>query len=679
MDLIHPVPRAPSGIAGTLKSFLGAGAACGFLFGLVDGVVAACVGSADLGVLSFLGCLAAAIFQYFLVGAVALGLLALPLHPFVAKKPDGARYLLALRIGIAAGLFAEIYWWTRPLVFYGRSAVSPERLAAAAAMLAVAAVAGWFLAGWIGRAPARARTGAAVAAGVAWIAGAIFLAFQAGAIGSRGERNERNGDLPNVLLVIVDALRQDVLGCYGNERVKTPAIDALAARGVVFENAFVQAPFTWPSFGSILTGKYPRRHGLVKMAPGVRMVPNVTLPLHLKTATKNDGARMEDGDWLAGTFHTGTLTEASGLLYGFDLRFEATAGHGLVVLDSPWCVFKADLLLWIAVEKLTQRFVPSGTAFAARKFLDEHGDRRFFAMVHLYSTHTPYDPTGRFREMYCDPKYDGPVKSFWAAHRQIIERGEYEPTPADVEQIRNLYYAGVSQADGEIGELVAALERRGILDDTLVIVTSDHGESLGEKDLWEHDHMVQTNLRIPLVMAWPKGLPAGKRVTPLVDEIDLFPTVCELLGIGLPPGADGEDRARIDGTSLMPLVRGEKPHVRLHSFAENALYMSAQDSRHKLIVRREALSEADGWEQALEGKPEWPELYDLAADPAETRNLFPKERDVAERLFAVLRDWNEKLPIPILDVQPSHRDMENLFNRLGYTEGGIGMDVPQKK
>jgi len=673
MDLIHPVPRASSGVLGTVRSFLGAGAACGLLFGLVDGIVSASVGSADLGLLSFLGCLAGAVFQYFLVGSIGLGLLAFPLHPFLARKTDGVRYLAALRLGIAAGLFAEIYWWTRPYVFYGQSSLGAKRLAAAAAMLAAAAVVGWFLAGGIARAPARAKTSAAAVAGILGLSGAVFLAFQAGAIGPRGELNARNRELPNVLLVIVDALRQDVLGCYGNERVKTPAIDALAARGVVFENAFTQAPFTWTSFGSMLTGKYPRRHGLVKMAPDVRMAPNVTLPLHLKSATRPNGTPLVDGDWLAATFHTGTLTEASGLLGGFDMRFEATAGHGLVVLDRPWSVFKADLLLWIALEKIAQRFVPSSTAFAARKFLDEHGDRRFFAMVHIYSTHTPYDPPREFREMYCDPEYAGPVKSFWAAHRQIIERGEYEPTPADVEQIKNLYYAGVSQADGEIGELVAALERKGVLDDTLVIVTADHGESLGERGLWEHDHMVQTNLRIPLVLSWPRGLPPGKRVSALVDEIDLFPTVCDLLGLDLPPGAAGEDRDRVDGKSLLPVVRGEEPMVRLHSFAENGLYLSVQDTRRKLVVRRETLTDEDGWKKAREGNPEWPELFDLEGDPAETSNRFQSEPEEAERLFAVLRDWNERLPIPIHLTQPSHRDLENLMRRLGY----LG-DEPQK-
>ena len=686
MDLIRPVPRAPSGLAGTLRAFLGAGAACGLLFGLADGIVAAELGDTPLSLPSLLGCLAASVFQYILVGALGLGLLAPVLHPLLARKPDGPRYLVALRIGLTAGVFAEIYWRTRPYVFYGRSSLSPERLGASALMLVVAALVAWFLAARIAHAPAGVKKAAALLAGAAWISGAVFLAFQIGAVGSRGELDDRNRDLPNVLLVVVDAMRQDVLGCYGNQRVKTPAIDALAARGVVFENAFTQAPFTWTSFGSILTGKYPRRHGLVKMAPDVRMAPNVTLPLHLKDAKRRDGTQLRDGDWLAAAFATGTLTADSGLLQGFDLRFEATAGHALVVLDRPWSVLRADLLLWIAWEKIAQRFVPSSTAFAARKFLDAHGDRRFFAMVHLYSTHTPYDPAREFREMYCDPKYAGPVKSFWAAHRQVIERGEYQPTLADVEQIRNLYYGGVSQADHEIGELVAALERRGVLDDTLVVVLSDHGESLGEDKLWEHDHMVQTNLRIPLVMSWPKGLPRGKRVAAMVDEIDVFPTICDLLGLELPAGAvaaaarEASDRERIDGASLLPLIRGEAESVRACSFAENGIHLSVQDGRRKLVVRRATLTDPEGWNKAHEGRPEWPRLLDLDGDREEKFNRFHREIDEAERLFALLRDWNERLPIPIHLVLPSARDLENqaLFDKLGYTRGGIGQDESRK-
>jgi hypothetical protein len=229
-------------------------------------------------------------------------------------------------------------------------------------MLLVASAAGWFTASALSRAPDRAKRGTAVLAVLAWIGGAVFLLAQGDGIGTRGEIGPRNRDLPNVVLVIVDALRQDTLGCYGNPRVRTPNIDRLAAEGVVFENAFTQVPATLPSFGSILTGKYPRRHGLLRMKPGVRMPPNETLPTILKKATKADGTQLEDMDWLEATFHTGTLTAASGLLGGFDMRYEATAGHDLVALDRPWSVFRAGLLVSILRNKVSQHLEFGGTA-----------------------------------------------------------------------------------------------------------------------------------------------------------------------------------------------------------------------------------------------------------------------------------------------------------------------------
>jgi arylsulfatase A-like enzyme len=548
-----------------------------------------------------------------------------------------------------------------------------------AAMLATATAAGWIAAAALTHAPSKAQRTAALLWGAAWVGGGLFLLAQRSAIGSRGEIGPRNRDLPNVLLVIVDAMRQDALGCYGNLRVKTPHIDRLAAEGVLFENALTQAPFTWSSFGSILTGKYPRRHGLLRMKAGLRMPANETLPTILKSATKKDGTRLEGGDWLEATFHTGTLTAASGLLGGFDMRYEATAGHDLVVLDSSWSVFRSGLLVSILRNKLSQHLDLGGTAVEAKKWIAVHGDRRFFAMVHLFSTHTPYDPPEEFRRMYCDPKYAGPVKAFFSDHRKLIESGKYEPTLADGAQIKNLYFAGVSEADAQIGGLVEELARLGILDDTLVIVTADHGESLGEQRFWEHDHMFQTNLRIPLVMRWPKGLPEGRRVAGMVDEIDMLPTVCDLLGILPAPAADAH--GRIDGVSLLPLVRGEKEAARDFSLAENAAYVSVQDGHWKLVVPHAALLGADGWAQALEGRPERPHLFDLERDPEERFDQLAKEQDEAARLFAVIRDWNEKLPIPPDSLVESERDIENqhrLLNGLGYPGDEDASGGPKK-
>jgi arylsulfatase A-like enzyme len=523
-------------------------------------------------------------------------------------------------------------------------------------------------------------------------AGAIYLHFEQGSIGSRGARNERNGRVPNVLLVVVDALRRDTLGCYGHKRVQSPNIDRLAAEGVVFENAFTQAPFTLTSFGSFLTGKYPRRHGLVSMAPDKRMRrDNVTLPAHLKHAcfegaADGHGACLEPADWLTASFHTGAISNGSGLLRGFDLYYEQMVGHGIVIADSPWSVFRSDLLLHLIADK-TRTKVKSGVPGVSRDWLAELSDQRFMAMVHLYSTHTPYDPKPSFRGMYVDSAYKGPFSNFYAVDRMAIDEGERTPDAADLAQIRNLYYAGVSQADDDIGKLVELLRARGVLDDTLVIVLADHGESLGEDglgqtQLFEHDHMVQTNLRIPLVMRWPKGIPAGTRVHGLVDEIDLLPTICDLFDLGLPPQKD--ENAKVDGASLVPLFADANKPVREYSFAENGPWIAAQDRRWKLVVPC-ALLTPEAWTKGktdVPGEVAW--LVDLEADPAEAHNVLAEHPDVVERMLSALRAFDKAMPIPQADKILSEREIEqrriNLLKN-GYVgdEGKPGYRQKRKK
>lgn len=667
MKTAAPLARLPESLGLAVQ----AAVVLGTFFGLVDGVVAAVNTSAHLEPASLVGCLTATAFEYTALAFPVLGVFALVFHPALGRWSPLARAQAYYALGLSAGFFAELYWWTRPFVFYGQSSFSAPRLLATLGMLAVALVLARFV----------ARPLAVFVQARIWIlwptslflaGGATYLLMQRDPLSGHGVPNERTRDVPNVLLVVVDAMRQDALGCYGNTRVKTPHIDALARDGVVFENAFTQAPFTWTSFGSMLTGKYPRRHGLVKMAAGTRMVENVTIAAHLEGARLRDGRQLEDADFLSASFHTGTLSTGSGLLQGFDLYYEQMAGHGLVVAESAWSVFRSDVLLHLLGAKLAQK-TGGDVAGTSRQWFAEKGQKRFSAMVHLYSTHTPYDPPAEFKDLYVDLHYSGPFTTFYAYHREAIERGDVKPTPSDVKQIQDLYYAGVTQADAAIGAILAELERQGTLDDTLVIVTSDHGESLGELDLWEHNHMVNTNLRIPLVMRLPRGIPAGKRVSAIVDEIDVFPTVCDLLGLELPAVED--DYARVDGTSLLPLVRGEVESVREFSFAENAIFASIQDRKWKLLVPF-ALICGDGWEKGEKAHGIGPVLLDLVNDPGETKNVLAANVEEARRLSAALCTWFQAMPE--IRIEHSQRDFEaeQRLKDLGYTEGGIGIDEP---
>lgn len=686
---------APSGLLGTLRAGVGAGLRVGIVVGLVDaaGVAAGfdseffalelqlrgaesafpSVGRALAGLGENLGNIAATASIYGVV-SVLLGLFAgFAAHPLLRRQsaPVRARSLFGAALGLWLAL--ALWWWTRPVVFAGFSALHPLRLLALTGILVGGQLVGFVIARSSARLPSGLRRAAPVGALVCIVFGGWHLMTDAPGKPNLGQPTERTEDMPNVLLFVVDALRADVIQ---RSDVHTPVLDGLARRGVLFENAMVQAPFTWTSFGSLLTGKYPRRHGLVKMEAGVRMRPNVTFPYYLDGAQRRDGIKLQEEDYVSAAFMTGTLSHGSGLLRGFDVYCEALVGHGLVDVHSSWSRFKSQLLPWLFQSKLQQRVDRELVASTAIDWFATGPTQRFMSMVHFYSTHTPYDPIEPYRSRYVDPAYDGPFQSFDASQRIAIEDGLFDPTPADLRQIKDLYHGGVTMADAMIGRVLDELKRQGRLDNTIVIVTSDHGEELGEHGLWEHNFMYQTNLRIPLIIAWPDGgLSEGQRVSALVESVDVFPTLCDLMQIELPVD-HGDPREAIDGVSLVPLMRNEVQAVKRYSYAENGRYVSIQDLEHKLIVRWE-LHEDGAWENMLaDPLIERPRYFDLTADPGEFQNLFDERIEPATELFKALRAWNATMPIAQHELVESARDQrnENLMRGLGYS-GGVGQGL----
>jgi len=598
------------------------------------------------------------------------------MHPLTARRSAGALrgWLFALLFAAAAA--PALFWWTREAIHPGLPALSSERLLVLAGFGAGALCVGAVLGALCAKVPVRAWRVLGVMHVLIWIAGGAYVVSDGRASAERGVINARNGDLPNVLFILVDALRADSLGCYGNSTVATPHIDRLAREGTLFERALVQAPYTWTSFGSFFTGKYPRRHGLLKMMSGQRLEENVTLQQHLKTATRRDGVVLRPEDYSGAAFMTGALSHGSGLADGFDGYVELMKGHPFVDLDSRFSQLRSAFAGPGILFKLRAKQDPDFLANEARRWLEQRQERRFSTFVHLYSTHTPYDPPEPWRGMYVDPQYDGPIDAFYASSRQAIERGAYKPTDADARQILNLYLGGVSQADHHVGILIAELEAQGVLDDTVVIVTSDHGEDFGEGGRWEHNHMYNSNLHVPLIVRWPRAFPAGTRVRATVESIDLFPTLADALKLELPP--ESTPRDRVDGTSLLPLVRGEVDRVRDFFFAEDSTFVAIQDERTMLVLERFAVR-PDGWQIALERKMGRIRMHDLGADPLQRRELFrevvfgaggadgdsarrlevrDKVLAEADRLRVALLAWDAHMPIDVEDVVRSARDLE---------------------
>lgn len=469
------------------------------------------------------------------------------------------------------------------------------------------------------------------------------------------------GEKPNVLLIVLDAMRADRLGATGYERRPgiSPNLDALAEEGVVLETTWAQAPFTWTSFGSMLTGKYPREHGLIKMSPTQRLDPQRNRTL---------AEALDDAGYATGVFFTGALTNNSGLLQGFDTYFEANVGHERVNRASRWSVVRSEMLLAILRNKLRMALDPELVNTEAMGWIREHADDSWFALVHYYSTHTPYGPPAPFIEMYGIPEGDSPYVPFNQSHAVVIMKALHTghcwvsdcdaelgtcahfDVERDVPMVHALYDAGVSFADAMVGDLLALLDELDLADDTLVVFTSDHGEELFDHAIFEHDWMFETNLRIPVVMRLPGRAHAGARVSWPVEEVDLPATILEVAGL-----QDLPDRA---GRSLLADIAGQRPHDdELWVFAENVRYVSMRGERWKYTRNRLTQGER---------------VYDLRDDPDEHTPLDlddPRHAALLAGLRARFDAYDASQPdVTSLPTFEFDADMRQKLIELGYVQ-----------
>ncbi len=660
LDLASNETTHPSQPPSILDGLL-AGAALGAAWGLLENGVRAIyyrffLGDGMLSIppfgwLDVLATSVLAALEYAVVGlgiaAIALVVLRPLLGLVLAGRGTAWRTAFSPRFAVVfAALFVNLFWWSR---FASRAGVdalkfaysepfhSPKRLLLSVAFAVLAALVGWIVASRL----ERARTNVARSAFLA-----LLLVLAAGffvrerSIAREQPTREAAGGRHNVVLVIVDTLRAFSMHCYGYERETTPRLDALARESVLFERAVVQAPYTWTSFGSIFTGKYPRRHGLVKMDPRARFNPrrNVTLQSHL-----------DANGYRTGAFMTGMISNASGLLDGFQTYFEAMVGRDPVRRASVWTYFRSEMVLHAIANKLRQAFDPTMVPSKAIDWIEENRNGRFLAVVHLYSTHTPYDPPAKYDVF--STGYDGPIERFTTEMANLLERGEASLTEADHQRVIDLYDGGVLFADAMIGDIVDTLRETGLLEKTIVVVTSDHGEELGEHGLWEHDWMFNTNQLVPLLFRAPGKRGAGTRVATPVELIDVVPTIFELLEMDGPPDVDGE--------SLVPWFDGARPKEDDFAFCENDRYLSVQNRDWKLVKNR------------FNDPRDPPRLYHLAADPLETSISNEQFPDRLRELAAQLAAYEARYPAQLPDFsEPMNPEVLRTMEELGYTNGG---------
>jgi arylsulfatase A-like enzyme/Flp pilus assembly protein TadD len=385
------------------------------------------------------------------------------------------------------------------------------------------------------------------------------------------------------------------VGCYGNANIETPALDRLAREGALFENAVAQGPLTPPSHASIFTGTYPTVHK-------VRNTGGFVLPSSSRTLA----TILQQQGWDTAAFiGASVLKRAFGFHLGFDVYDDTMpkAPRTDEVGEYP--------------ERRAAEVVDRALAW-----LNAQSGTPFFVWLHFYDPHMPYNPQEPFMQKYRGRPYDGEV----------------------------------AYADRELGRFLEAVERKSPATNTITIVLSDHGESLGEHGELTHGvFLYDSTLRIPLIVRGP-GVPAGVRIKQQVRTIDILPTVLGLMGGSAPPGCQGVD--------VTPVLTG-KAVATAGSYAET-LYPKMNMGWSELRSIR-----TERWKYVRAPKPE---LYDLARDPGETQNVIaqhPAEyRELDRQLMAIARTADGK-PERIETATVDQRTMEQLKS-LGYLSSFTG-------
>lgn len=459
--------------------------------------------------------------------------------------------------------------------------------------------------------------------------GALTLSVACG--GSEPDRPRRpQGEEQLVVLLIVDTLRQDALGCYGREGADTARIDALAAEGVRFDQAIATSGWTLPSVASILTGTWPAMHKA--LGKNARLTP-ITPELPVAAEVYRNA-----GWTTLGFANAAFLSPLLGLDRGFDV-FDHEHAYN-------WDIRRAD-----------------ATVDSALSALDQRPGEDVFLLLHLFDAHLDYDPPDGYLEPFVGARRTPePPVSMKECLELRQEDGEAPPSDVDLDYVRGVYQGEVAFIDRAVGRLVDGLQELGRWDRTSLVLTSDHGEEFWDHGGFEHGHTLYDELvRVPLIVRTPAtGAGAVREVEPLVRTIDIAPTLFALSGLESPPS--------FLGRSLLPQLLGEPAGAVRPAFSQSTLY-----GAEKMAWR------TDDWclivDQALEGA-DGIELYDVNADPGQTRNLAAERPQVRDQLVRTFQRFTRELEQRASSIAtPKVRDMApstikkylESLDTLGYT------------
>ena len=450
---------------------------------------------------------------------------------------------------------------------------------------------------------------------------------------------------PNILFLAADDLRSD-LGCYGHPEVKTPHLDALARRGVLFERAYCQQAVCNPSRASVLTGRRPDTLRVWNLQTHFReTLPDVvTLPQAFKQAGYTSVG-------LGKLFHNQSgprrppFPFSDPPSWSREPRFAEGAHWQDWVVPGDAAGPKAKggpvQCLDVPDEAYFDGQIAASAVAALREFA---GSREpFFLGVGFWKPHLPFNAPKRYWDLYDRAKLAPPDPAAapagapalaahpWQELRGYIGVPKTGPLPAaQIAELRHGYLAAISFLDAQVGRVLAELERTGLAANTVVVFWSDHGFHLGEHDLWAKTSNYELDARVPLIIAAPGVARAGGRTAGLTELIDVYPTLTALAGLAADPA--------LEGRSLVPQLRDPagpgKPfalsqHPRPAYGAPTHMGYALRDDRFRYVE----------WRELATGAVAARELYDHRTDPRETVNCAadPVHREAMDKLAAQLR------------------------------------------
>jgi choline-sulfatase len=441
---------------------------------------------------------------------------------------------------------------------------------------------------------------------------------------------------PNVLFIMDDQHRFDYVGYGGAEFLRTPNLDRLARRGVVFTNCFTNCPLCAPARISLATGLQPARLGLDSNS----QVLDPQYPT-LYQRFRNNGYRvhcvgkldLKKPDPYNGRYGDRPDAYRWGFTHPEECEGKMHAGSSPTPI-GPYTFYLEQLgLLKTFHEDYRKRLRTGGiedwyrdSVLPAEAFEDCYIGRKavkwieevpddfpWFSFVSFVGPHNPFDPPAAYADKYRNAQVPDAIDDSLDGKPEWVKKRKVPIDPRQIRETRRQYCAAIEVIDDQIGLILDALDRRGMTDDTIIVFTSDHGEMLGDHRLYTKSLPYEPSIHVPLIVAGP-GIEGGRVSDALIELIDLNPTVGDLAGVTLD--------AEMDALSFAPILRREREAHRTEIASSGKHFRCIRDGRYKLIENDQDVTE----------------LYDLEQDPEELHNIAASRPDLVRSLGARLRE-----------------------------------------